>query len=259
MAGSGEKYKIFAGSLPIDCTQEDLMIVFGTYGTPTDIHLMAGKSTSGQCCAFVVYENREAAENAIASLDGVYSMREDGTGPIRVSWARPQGGPGRPPMHMQSQAPMQQSMMQPMQGAPGGYAPPMANKLGSGAPGGMGPPMHMGGNGGHISGGGIPAPPPPDPSISRQKAKLFVGNLPADITQEAVSTVFSHYGTVTNIHIMLGKSRSGQACAFVEYAAPIEAETAVLTLHEKYEIRPGDGAILVKYANSGGGMRAAPY
>ncbi|CAE7227081.1 unnamed protein product [Symbiodinium natans] len=50
---------------------------------------------------------------------------------------------------------------------------------------------------------------------------------------------------------MAGKSKSGQSCAFVEYSNTTEAETAVLTLHEKYEIRPGDGHILVKFAQSG--------
>lgn len=257
MAAGGEKFKIFVGSLPTDATQEDLMIVFGTYGTPTDIHLMAGKSTSGQACAFVVYDTREAAESAIASLDGVYQMREDGTGPIRVSWARPAGGPGRSPQ-MQQQAPMQPALMQPLQGSPGGYGPSMASKFAGGQH--MSPVMQQhAGNGEYAYSGGIPQPPPPDHGLMKTKTKLFVGNLPADITQEAINTVFSHYGTVTNIHVMIGKSRSGQACAFVEYSSAIEAETAVLTLHEKYEIRPGDGAILVKYANSGGGMRASPY
>merc|ERR1712129_330731 len=93
--------------------------------------------------------------------------------------------------------------------------------------------------------------------VAGLRTKLFVGNLPTDIQQEAIRMVFAHYGNVTNIHIMQGKSRSGQACAFVEYATALEAETAILTLHEKYEIRPGEGAIMVKYANSP--PRTSPY
>merc|ERR1712216_1101791 len=87
--------------------------------------------------------------------------------------------------------------------------------------------------------------------------KLFVGNLPTDIQQDAIKMVFGTYGNVTNIHIMAGKSKSGQSCAFVEYSTPIEAETAILTLHEKYEIRPGAGNILVKYASNS--SRPRPY
>jgi len=286
-----ERYKIFCGSLPSDCTQEDLMTVFSTYGTPTDIHLMAGKSTSGQCCAFIVYESREAAESAIQSLDGVYNMREDGTGPVRVSWARPQhdrGGapPPRthlpaapqvlapaPPMHHQpvlvappSHRYQQQYAPAPVVIQPRHVGPPIgalvAPAAHAGPPTGSsrGPPPAPWHEPSHMGGmpGVIPPPPPPEPSVMKQKTKLFVGNLPSDIQEEAINIVFSHYGTVTNIYVMTGKAKSGQACAFVEYSAPIEAETAVLTLHEKYEIRPGDGPILVKYAQPGS-TRAKPY
>lgn len=90
------------------------------------------------------------------------------------------------------------------------------------------------------------------------KAKLFVGNLPPDITPEVLTQVFGTYGNVVNVHVMAGKSKSGQSCAFVEYSNTTEAETAVLTLHEKYEIRPGDGHILVKFAQSGS-SRPGPY
>jgi len=107
-----------------------------------------------------------------------------------------------------------------------------------------------------VTQGAIVIPPQPA-SVQGARTKLFVGNLPADIQQEAIRMVFSHYGQVTNIHIMTGKSRSGQSCAFVEYSSPLEAETAILTLHEKYEIRPGEGNIMVKYASSP--TRAAPY
>jgi len=285
---NGERYKIFCGSLPSDCTQEDLMTVFSTYGTPTDIHLMTGKSTSGQCCAFIVYDSRDAAESAIQSLDGVYNMREDGTGPVRVSWARPQHdrGGGMPPPRMHTPAaPQMVAPAAPMHHHPVLVAPPshryqqhhtpvviqprhvgppigaVAPAVHGGPPGGSGrgsvPPWH---EGSHMGGmpGMIPPPPPPEPSVMKQKTKLFVGNLPADIQEEAINIVFSHYGTVTNIYIMSGKAKSGQACAFVEYSAPLEAETAVLTLHEKYEIKPGDGPILVKYAQPSTG-RARPY
>lgn len=276
---NGERHKIFAGSLPPDTTQEELMIVFGTYGNPVDIHLMGGKSTSGQCCAFVVYDSRDAAESAIASLDGVYAMREDGSAPIRVSWARP--GPDRgsgaprapqtvaPAHHHHQPAMVKPQLQQTLLAAPAAPVHVPARVVAGHSVGAVAhhqQQLHasQGGHqaapcaGGLGAGGVVPPPPPPDPTLMKQKTKLFVGNLPPDISQEAINIVFSHYGTVTNIHIMVGKAKSGQACAFVEYSAPIEAETAVLTLHEKYEIRPGDGAILVKYAAPGGG-RAGPY
>ena len=46
--------------------------------------------------------------------------------------------------------------------------------------------------------------------------KIFVGNLPNDITKEVLYQVFSTYGLVSDVHVMVGKSDSGQACAFIE-------------------------------------------
>ena len=54
-------------------------------------------------------------------------------------------------------------------------------------------------------------------------------------------------------YIMAGKSNSGQSCAFVEYSSAAEADVAIQTLHDKYEIRPGAGMILVKRARSSEG------
>lgn len=80
--------------------------------------------------------------------------------------------------------------------------------------------------------------------------KLFVGNLPEDVTEEALNYVFGTYGKVVHVHIMTGKSKTGQACAFVELSNVIEADTAIATLNDKYEIRPGHGPIAVKKAKN---------
>merc|ERR1719203_1139315 len=89
------------------------------------------------------------------------------------------------------------------------------------------------------------------------ETKLFVGNLPDDVSEDALQYVFGTYGKVEHVHIMTGKSKTGNACAFVEFAAAGDAETAILTLHDKYEIKPGAGPILVKKANQGN-SRAKP-
>lgn len=259
------KHKLFVGNLPSDLTNEEVQSVFATYGNCTDCHIMGGKATSGQACAFIVYEDADAAESAISALNNVYSFREDGTPPVTVSWARQGGGKGGggdkgggkggPPAHSQYSAPQYAAP----QSYGGGYSKPayqqqQAPAYGFNAPAQRG---HGGHGGNAYAAGGVNPPPPPVHAASQQK-KLFVGNLPLDIQDEAINMVFSHYGSVTNIHIMSGKSRSGQSCAFVEYGAPIEAETAILTLNEKYEIRPGEGPILVKYATPSA-PRSAPY
>jgi len=264
---SDGKYKVFVGNLPPDLTEEELRMVFNTYGNTTDCHIMAGKASSGQSCAFVVYDSADGASTAIATLNNVYSFRDDGSPPIHVSWAKQSGGGGGGGGGGCGSRGGSFGHQTYSGGCAGGCA-------GGGAGGGAGgcgvgygghhavaPPS--GGYGGKGSYGGsyaAAASPPPVQQFGGQRTKLFVGNLPADIQQEALRMVFSHYGTVTNVHIMAGKSKSGQSCAFVEYASTVEAETAILTLHEKYEIRPGEGNIIVKYASAGGGgPRPSPY
>lgn len=254
MAGD-QRYKIFAGNLPMDCTAEELKIIFGIYGNVVDIHLMNNnKSASGQGCAFVIFDRQDSCENAIAQLDGVCKLREEvELPPMRVAWAR-SGGAGPP-----------------TGGFGGGYGAAKGGK-GAWAPWNAGPAPGWGGGlaGGKAFGKGFKggfAPPagkgvwnqqrPPAPAHFGPRSKLFVGNLPVDVTPEVLQVVFQNYGTVTNIHVMSGKSKSGQACAFVEYASPAEAEVAVVTLHEKYEIKAGEGPIMVKFASSQ--SRPAPY
>ena len=44
-----------------------------------------------------------------------------------------------------------------------------------------------------------------------------------------------------------GKSDSGQACAFIEYSTQMEAQTAITTLNNNYEIREGNGKIVCRF------------
>merc|ERR1712025_992281 len=89
-------------------------------------------------------------------------------------------------------------------------------------------------------------------------AKLFIGNLPPDIDDASLYTVFGAYGVVKCVFVMRTGSVSGQACAFVEYGTEFEAQTAINTLHNKYEIRPGEGPISVRKSNSKN-SRPSPY
>lgn len=288
-------FKLFVGSLPSDITREELQIVFQTYGEVTDIHVMsAAKSVRGDACGFVSYARREAAEDAIQVLDGVYKIREGGSAQaIKVSWALPKGqgdsgncskGKGEGKGKCGAGYGDGPWGADPGKGSWGSWQGGGGNCKGAGCGGNWSDPWQDnswnykreagcgsgvgtgwgggnqqnwggkgGGNVGHpmgISGKGS--------TNSGETCKLFVGNLPGDIGDDALHYVFGTYGRVQKTHIMAGRSQSGQSCAFIEYSTPEEAETAILTLHEKYEIRPGDGVILVKHANNGR-SRPTPY
>lgn len=257
---TGERHKLFVGNLPQDVTQDEMRELFGAYGNACDVHVMQGKATSGQGCAFIVFDLRESAESAIAALDGASLLRgQTNSQPIHVSWARPGGASGG--MVAAAFGGYGQAAFG------GGYG---VSPFGGGFKGGYGKaPATFGMSAGWGAGGkglgmramnmpGLNRPPPPAAMAMQKSTKLFVGNLPPDVTPEVLTQIFGTYGNVSNTHLMAGKAKSGQSCAFVEYATPLEAETAVLTLHEKYEIRPGDGFIVVKYANAAN-PRSFPY
>eukprot|EP00930_Biecheleria_cincta_P060252 TRINITY_DN45930_c0_g1_i1.p1 TRINITY_DN45930_c0_g1~~TRINITY_DN45930_c0_g1_i1.p1 ORF type:complete len:383 (+),score=39.31 TRINITY_DN45930_c0_g1_i1:131-1279(+) len=81
--------------------------------------------------------------------------------------------------------------------------------------------------------------------------KIYISNLPADIRNDAIEAVFGTYGHVEDVHIMQGRSKSGQSAAFVRYSHPQEAKNAIAAMETGYEIRPGEGNLLVKYADDG--------
>ena len=81
-------------------------------------------------------------------------------------------------------------------------------------------------------------------------AKLYVGNLPADITEEALKELFSPYGTLREIHVMQGRQKhTGQSCAMVVFASSKDAESCRCDSWSDYEFTKGDGPLIVKYAD----------
>lgn len=100
--------------------------------------------------------------------------------------------------------------------------------------------------GGHGGGGGGK-----DPFSGRDLgSKLWVGNLPADITPQQLEDVFKQYGKVEDVSILPNKSRSGQVCAFVHYASPSQADACVQAMSSGYELRPGEGELKVERPGS---------
>jgi len=57
---------------------------------------------------------------------------------------------------------------------------------------------------------------------------------------------------------MTGRSKTGQASAFVKYMDAYSAKQAIAAMEQGYEIRPGEGNIVVRHADDsskGGGKK----
>mmetsp|Transcript_29992 Transcript_29992/g.95765 ORF Transcript_29992/g.95765 Transcript_29992/m.95765 type:complete len:292 (-) Transcript_29992:126-1001(-) len=285
--------RLFVGKLPQDIQEDEIRMIFDTYGRTVDVYLMhPGSQPPGQeyRCAFVMYETSEAAKVAMQALSGVYRFREDAPEPINVSIARPRGsdknGAGYGDDHSRGYDRWEGYDWGRGYGQGGGYDRG-GGYDGGGCYGRSGGYDRAGGCGhgagyerrGYDRSGYCRAPGyggardqargeagkgarrggvAPDPGT-----RLYVGNLPGDIAHEALDMVFSTYGYVAHIHVMSGRSRSGQACAFVTFSTKAEARAAFSAMQTGYEIRPGEGCILVKYANEPGGAapggRFGPY
>mmetsp|Transcript_61346 Transcript_61346/g.182741 ORF Transcript_61346/g.182741 Transcript_61346/m.182741 type:complete len:352 (+) Transcript_61346:60-1115(+) len=332
MGESNDPRKLFVGKLPQDIHEDEIRMIFNTYGRTSDVHLMSThQQLPGQDrCAFVTYETPEAAKVAMQVLNGVYRFREEAPEPINVgpafrrnSKGGDKGGGKGPGFDRGGDRP--RDVGKGGHGYDRGYdraPPPPAYDRGfdRGGDRGVGHDrgydrggidrghdrggfdrgMDRGGKGydrldrgkggydrppafdrGHDRGmdrGYDRAPPPRgydrmpdrgppprdlgpprDPKGSRKgggassPTKLYIGNLPADITRDAIDMVFSTYGRLMDIHIMLARGKNGQSCAFVVYSSLAEARTCMAAMQQGYEIRPGEGNIFVKFADEGKG------
>lgn len=86
--------------------------------------------------------------------------------------------------------------------------------------------------------------------LSLVEHKLFVGNMPGDVTAEEIEAAFSQFGSIVEVYIMGGnRSKSGQSSAFVKFQTFEACEYAIAEMHMKGKIRATDSALLaVKFA-----------
>jgi len=204
---SNESYKLFVGGLPEDCHEDDLRIVFSTYGTVTNV-VMLQPGQSGQRCAFVFYDDYESAEDAIYVLNGVYKIRETAREAIVVKWGK-------------------DSKRQPTHGAGRGDSDRMDTGEQDGYDDSGGDWGEDTSNNGSAGGTGA----------QFEGYKLFCGGLEPDISEDHVRSVFATYGDVVAVKMLSKPGSSGAKGAFVFYRDQEDAEDAIKVLHGAYKIR----------------------
>ncbi|KAG5501907.1 hypothetical protein JKF63_04177 [Porcisia hertigi] len=91
--------------------------------------------------------------------------------------------------------------------------------------------------------------PSQQPKLSPTAAKLFVGQLPFECTEERLRNLFSAYGNVEHIHILRDNSNRSRGAAFITLSTVQEADTAIFTLHNRYRMLT-NRAIQVSYAKN---------
>lgn len=77
--------------------------------------------------------------------------------------------------------------------------------------------------------------------------RVHVSNLPKDVTEGNLEHLFKQHGNVLGLQLLTSGAR-GQICAIIRFSSNADAERSIAALHNKHEVRPGDGPILVKLA-----------
>jgi RNA recognition motif-containing protein len=80
------------------------------------------------------------------------------------------------------------------------------------------------------------------PSESRQsagfnrEAKLFVGQVPYEVDEAHLKRLFGVYGTVRDVHLLRKPTGEHKGAAFVTYSCTDEADTAIISLHNRFRM-----------------------
>lgn len=81
-------------------------------------------------------------------------------------------------------------------------------------------------------------------STAQDRKKLFVGMAPKSAYEEDYRSVFTPFGSITDIYVIRDRNGFSKGCAFVKYELVKDARNAIEALHDKY-IMPGGFRTLV--------------
>ncbi|KAK9821938.1 hypothetical protein WJX81_005523 [Elliptochloris bilobata] len=92
------------------------------------------------------------------------------------------------------------------------------------------------------------APPgqPAEPGVAPRK--LFVGQVPRDVSEDALRPFFEPYGEIEHINIL--RTHRGQSCAFVQFRKWCQAEAAMEAHNGKTRMGTSEVPLVVKFADA---------
>ena len=79
--------------------------------------------------------------------------------------------------------------------------------------------------------------------------KIFVGNLPLDVTAEVVNSMFAKFGAVDEVHLIRDQRGEFKGCAFVRYRTKSDAVTAIQRLNDQKVNKGINSQLLVRFAD----------
>ncbi|MBA0859731.1 hypothetical protein Goshw_010045 [Gossypium schwendimanii] len=80
------EHKLFVGMLPKNVKEDEVADLFSKYGTIKDLQIIRGSQQTSKGCAFLKYETKEQALDALQAVNGKHRM-EGSSVPLVVKWA----------------------------------------------------------------------------------------------------------------------------------------------------------------------------
>ncbi|GMJ09159.1 Bruno-like 1, RNA-binding protein-defense related 1 [Hibiscus trionum] len=80
------EHKLFVGMLPKNVSEAEVAALFSKYGTIKDLQIIRGSQQTSKGCAFLKYETKEQALDALQAINGKHSL-EGSSVPLVVKWA----------------------------------------------------------------------------------------------------------------------------------------------------------------------------
>lgn len=93
-----------------------------------------------------------------------------------------------------------------------------------------------------------PAGLPPEQGVAPKK--VFVGQVPRDITEEQLRPMFASCGEILHLNILRTQRGQSAGCAFVQYRKWAEAEAAIEMHNGKTVLPGGEVPLVVKFADA---------
>jgi RNA recognition motif-containing protein len=215
--------KLFVGNLPFNATEAEIWSLFSAFGQVIEVVFLGnGKSRSGQACAFVRFADHESAISAINHLDARVPFRpnEDPTLLLQVRPARSNSHPALPPCKSTASG-----------WQPAGESSPYRTSNGI-------PPTSF-----EVY----------QPSLPLGSVRLFVGNIPVDVSAPELNYAFKEKGIMIlerDTFMMTGSRLSHNSiCAFVVVEGEDESKKAIEMVNNKVLLRPHSQPLKVKIAN----------
>mmetsp|Transcript_30104 Transcript_30104/g.65691 ORF Transcript_30104/g.65691 Transcript_30104/m.65691 type:complete len:378 (-) Transcript_30104:81-1214(-) len=217
--------KLFVGQLPYSKSDADLWQLFSSVGHVTEVVVLKDQKTGQKKgAAFVKYTTADAANQAIAVLDGF--VFTGATRPITVALAQGQGD-GFPEAVPTSSA----STKRPSGGMGMSMEDPAETLLRMGQPAeGQYETVYLS-------------------AEAVEGAKLFVGQLPFSRSEDDIMQVFSQFGPVCEVHLHRDAQGQKKGAAFVRFMTSEHAVQALAL--DGYLFEGSTRPITVAFASEG--------